>query len=91
MLPWLRKAAEARKVSSVSLNGGLKGPFHEAVKLKNKMPWRPQEFKDSRGIGYLRKRCSQELELAQEKENVQSAKLNRAGDLKNILISDVKL
>ena len=40
LLPCLRKAAEARRVSGVSLNGGLEKPLHEAVKLKTRLLWR---------------------------------------------------
>ena len=36
----LKKAAEARHVSGVSLNGGLERPLPEAMKMKPGLPWR---------------------------------------------------
>ena len=39
-LPWrLRKAAKARHITGVSLNGDLERPFYKTVKLKPGSPW----------------------------------------------------
>ena len=50
----LKDIAKTRHVSGVSLNGGLvERPLSEAVKLKLGWPWRIQDGRDSRVVGYL--------------------------------------
>lgn len=40
-------------MSSMSLLGGPKRPFHEAVKVKPGFHWRPEDIRDTRIVGYL--------------------------------------
>jgi hypothetical protein len=41
----------------VSLNGGLERPLCEAVKVKSRLPWRPQDVRDARAVGYLQRKA----------------------------------
>ena len=56
--PKPRKAAEARLVSGVSLNGGPERPLCETVKVKAVLPWRPQDVGDARTVGYLPRKAA---------------------------------
>lgn len=51
--PWLRKTAEARCVTGVSLYAGPEGPLHESVKVKPRLCWRSQDARDARVMVYL--------------------------------------
>lgn len=44
----LRKAMEVRHVSEMFLGGSLEKPLHEALKLKPRFPWSPQDIRDAR-------------------------------------------
>ena len=77
--PQLRNATEARHVSEVSLNGGLERPLHEDVQLKPRLPWRPQEVGDVRGVGHLSKK------LLTGSGTSPREKLKGVGDLKSAL------
>ena len=55
----LKKAAEAWRVSGVSLNGGLlEKSLCEVVKLKPGLFWRIQDVRDARVMGNLLKRTA---------------------------------
>ena len=45
-------------MSGVSLNGGLKKPLHDAVRLKLVLPWRPQDVGNSKAMRYLLRRAA---------------------------------
>ena len=51
----LRKTVEARYVSQVSLNRGLKRPLLKTVLLN---PWRPLDNAEARAVGYLPKKTA---------------------------------
>ena len=53
MCPRLRKDAEVEHGSGSSSNGHQEIPFHEAVTLNPGLPWRAQDVKDIRIIGYM--------------------------------------
>lgn len=54
----LRKAAEGRHVSGVSLHGGLERPLCEAMKFKPGLHWKTQDISCARVVGYLSKRAA---------------------------------
>ena len=57
--PYLKKAAESRPVSSVSLSGGLLDrPLCEVVKLKPGLTWQTQDSRDARVMVYLLSRAT---------------------------------
>ena len=59
MILHLTPVTKARHVSGVSLNGGLvERPLCEAVKLKPGLPWRTQDVRDARVVGYLPRRAA---------------------------------
>ena len=66
------KAAEARHVSGVSLNGGLvEKQLHEAVNLKPGPPWRTQDIRGARVMGYLpRRTANRECNQPRRKKSV---------------------
>lgn len=41
LIPQLKKATEIQYATGVSLHVGLEGLFHEAVKMKSELSWRP--------------------------------------------------
>ena len=45
-------------MSGISLNGGLERPLCEAVKLKPGLPWRTQDVRDAKIMGYLPRRAA---------------------------------
>ena len=49
----IKKAEEARCVSGVSLHGGLAKPLCEVIKVKLRLPWRPQDVGDARIVVFL--------------------------------------
>ena len=52
---------EARHVSGVSLNGGLvEGPLSESAQLKPGLPWKTQDVRDARVMGYLPRTAANE-------------------------------
>ena len=53
----LKKAAEARHVSGLSLNGGLEKPLDEAVKLKPGLICQSQDVIEARIIRCLSRRA----------------------------------
>ena len=48
-----KKNTDVELGSVVLLNGGKEIPFHEVVTLKPVLPWRTQDVRDVRVIGYL--------------------------------------
>ena len=57
-----------RQMSGVSLNGDLERPLCEAMKVKSRLPWRPQNVGDARAVGYLPKKVANRVEPSQERE-----------------------
>ena len=58
-------------MSGVSLHGGLKRVWCEAVKVKPGLPWRPQNVGDATAIGYLlRGAANKELNQPKRKKCV---------------------
>jgi hypothetical protein len=54
--PRLRKTIDARHVSEVSLHGGLERPLCEDIKVKPRLPWRPQDVRNVKAMEYLMKK-----------------------------------
>jgi hypothetical protein len=44
-------------MSGVSLHKGSERLLCEAVKVKSGLPWRPQEAKDARALGYQQRKA----------------------------------
>jgi hypothetical protein len=74
----------------VSLHGGPEIPLHEVVKLM--LPWRSENVRDARVVGYLLKKASRESETSpRERIVLHSTKLKEVGNLKGISTSDVEM
>ena len=67
----------------MTLNGGLvERPLNEAMKLKARLLWRPQNVRVARAIGYLlRKLLTGNGTSQRARSMLQSTELNRVGDL----------
>ena len=64
-----KRVGETRHVSGVTLNGSLEKPFHEDVKEKSELPWRPLDVRDATVMGYLpRKAANREQNQLERKE-----------------------
>jgi hypothetical protein len=46
-------------MAGVSLHGGPERSLCEAVKVKPGLPWRAQELRDARALGYLLRKADQ--------------------------------
>lgn len=80
MPPRLNKAAEARNVSVVFLNGDLlEKPLHKTVRLKHESHWKTQDVRNSRFVGYLMRRAP-----SRETSVLEPTKMNGVGDLKSV-------
>lgn len=65
----LRRATEARCVAGVSLCGGLERPLYEAMEVKPRFSWRPQNAEDVRTVRYLpRKSANREWNQLKRKK-----------------------
>lgn len=47
------KPSKSRSVSGVFLNGGVERPFYEAVRVKLRFHWTPQDIGDARAMESL--------------------------------------
>ena len=76
----------------VSLHGGQERPLNESVKVKPGLPWRPQDVRDARALGYLLKRAANTGPNHPKKNSVlHSASMKGVGDLKSVLTSYMKM
>ena len=76
----------------VSLHRGQERPLHESVKVKPGLPWRPQDVRDARALGYLLKKAANTGPNHPKKNSVlHSASMKGVGDLKSVLTSYMKM
>lgn len=79
-------------MSRASLNGGLERPLCEAVKLKPGLPWRTQDIRDARVMGYLRgELLTQNSTSPRRKKCVIVNKADQSWRSENILTSDMEM
>lgn len=87
----LRKAAEARHVSGVSLGGGQERPLYEVVKVKPGFHWRSQDVGDDKVVRYLPRTDANKVQNQPKREKcVAVNKPERSADLKSTLTSDMR-
>jgi hypothetical protein len=67
-------------------------PLYETMKVRHGLPWRPQDVRDARVMGYL-PRIADNREWNQPRETsvLQSTNLKGLGDLKSALTSDTEM
>lgn len=88
--PWLRKVAEARHASGVSLHEGLERPWRETVKVEPGLLQRCQDPRVTASLTAMKKKkAANGVEL--HKKCVAVNKAEGVGDLWTILAADMEL